>query len=43
MTTNGFELEFQALEAMDAPSDGMDWATGFTIGVGLGLIALSVT
>lgn len=43
MASNGFALEFQDLEAMDAPSDGMDWATGFTIGIGLGLIALSVT
>lgn len=43
MTANNLVLEFQALEAMDAPDDGFDWFKGFSIGVGLGMIALSVT
>lgn len=41
--TNDTGLAFETLEAMDAPDDGLDWFHGFSIGVGLGLIALSAT
>lgn len=41
--THDSSLAFEALEAMDAPDDGLDWFHGFSVGVGLGLIALSAT
>lgn len=31
------------LEPMSAPDDGWDWFKGFSIGIGAGLIALSLT
>lgn len=37
------DLSFETLEAMDAPDDGYDWFLGFSQGVALGLIALSLT
>lgn len=37
------DLAFEALEGMDAPDDGYDWFRGFSQGVALGLIALSLT
>ncbi|WP_279631670.1 MULTISPECIES: daptide-type RiPP [unclassified Rathayibacter] len=41
--TNDTALAFQPLEALNTPDDGFDWFHGFSIGVGLGLIALSAT
>lgn len=37
------DLSFETLEGMDAPDDGYDWFLGFSQGVALGMIALSLT
>lgn len=43
MNTPTMTLEFVELESMDAPDDGWDWFRGFSTGVALGAIALSLT
>ena len=43
MNAPSITLDFIELESMDAPDDGWDCFRGFTVGVALGAVALSLT
>ncbi|WP_242087610.1 MpaA2 family daptide-type RiPP [Microbacterium lacticum] len=41
MDNSAHRLEFTELDAMDAPDNAVDWMRGVTVGMLIGLIALT--